>query len=519
MLSIRCARPEDVPAMRDVYVAVYGNSYVVPEFYDVEWLTRFIYDDECIVLVADDGGRILGSAAALLATGDSADLLALLGRFVVHPEAQGRGVGAALARERVSRIQERVHVAFGEVRAPSLANQKLMQKLEFVPNGFLPSYSQFASRESDVLHLRLFGGARALRRNNPRLIPEAARLANLVLPWVDLPADAIFDDTPDAYPTDEEGLSFEPLTSSGLASLLPLRRHGSREIFGKGRLAGSLFQLARTRAEYIVARKNGMPVGAVGFRHDAHNAHVRIFDLIASRPEIAGTLLARAENLARSERAAVFVDADVSAYSPCAQRTLARLGFAPVAYFPAMVFEDVERLDAVRMAKLSIPYDPGDLEMLERCAQVRALVEIALETSAVAGIAIDAMKRLSLFTGLDDPSLAELGRIARRRRYAAGEIIVREGDAPGGMFVLTRGEARVEASRGRRANIRTGQLFGEMAFAETAPRSANVISVTDCEAIEFGAAALLRLADTRPRLGALIMRNLVRELAAKLLEP
>jgi hypothetical protein len=48
----------------------------------------------------------------------------------------------------------------------------------------------------------------------------------------------------------------------------------------------------------------------------------------------------------------------VSAHAPRMQRTLIELGFLPVAYLPALVFHDVERLDVVSAKALGVAATP-----------------------------------------------------------------------------------------------------------------------------------------------------------------
>ena len=53
------------------------------------------------------------------------------------------------------------------------------------------------------------------------------------------------------------------------------------------------------------------------------------------------------------------------------------------------------------------------------------------------------LRRLSFFNGLDDTTLAELARAARRREYRAGEVIVLEGEAQPGLYFLDTGYGKV----------------------------------------------------------------------------
>ena len=66
------------------------------------------------------------------------------------------------------------------------------------------------------------------------------------------------------------------------------------------------------------------------------------------------------------------------------------------------------------------------------------------------------LRRLSFFNGLDDTTLAELARAARRREYRAGEVIVLEGEAQPGLYFLDTGYVKVlkSAPSGREQTLR-----------------------------------------------------------------
>jgi hypothetical protein len=57
------------------------------------------------------------------------------------------------------------------------------------------------------------------------------------------------------------------------------------------------------------------------------------------------------------------------------QRLLFDLGFRPVAYAPSMVFHATERLDVIKMIKLNVPYDPGEMSLAAAAKQMVSLVE------------------------------------------------------------------------------------------------------------------------------------------------
>ncbi|MDH5676288.1 MAG: cyclic nucleotide-binding domain-containing protein [Myxococcales bacterium] len=73
--------------------------------------------------------------------------------------------------------------------------------------------------------------------------------------------------------------------------------------------------------------------------------------------------------------------------------------------------------------------------------------------------------------------------------------IIEQGDAGSSFFVLTRGRVRVaqRAADGEErvlAQLHEGAIFGEMALLASAPRSASVIAVDDCDLLEFDRDAL-----------------------------
>lgn len=90
--------------------------------------------------------------------------------------------------------------------------------------------------------------------------------------------------------------------------------------------------------------------------------------------------------------------------------------------------------------------------------------------------------------------LAELADRGRVRRYAAGDILIREGDLAGSLFLLQEGEVRVfSVENERQVQINRhgpGVVFGEMSL-DGERRSASVEAVTPVVAIEVPREAAL----------------------------
>ena len=90
--------------------------------------------------------------------------------------------------------------------------------------------------------------------------------------------------------------------------------------------------------------------------------------------------------------------------------------------------------------------------------------------------------------------------------------MVREGERGGGVFILARGRARVlvqgEHSRPFEvAELEEGGFFGEVSLLSR-PRTATVVAVGPCEALEIDPEALESLAEGRPRVRQIVEETL-----------
>src|SRR5436305_15037757 len=106
--------------------------------------------------------------------------------------------------------------------------------------------------------------------------------------------------------------------------------------------------------------------------------------------------------------------------------------------------------------------------------------------------------RVSIFSGLTPEQLADLASVAVPRRWAAGEVIFREGDAGDTCYVVQEGCVRVLRNHtdGRTitlAELRSGALFGELAMFDTEHRSATVEAAEDTRGVALLASDMRRL--------------------------
>ena len=98
--------------------------------------------------------------------------------------------------------------------------------------------------------------------------------------------------------------------------------------------------------------------------------------------------------------------------------------------------------------------------------------------SAVAA-AVDALKKVPLFEDLDSRELQDIANSMRERRVAAGDVILEQGAAGAGFFVVDQGMAEVTVDGDPVAIVGPGDYFGEIALLTGSDRTATVTAQTD----------------------------------------
>ena len=98
---------------------------------------------------------------------------------------------------------------------------------------------------------------------------------------------------------------------------------------------------------------------------------------------------------------------------------------------------------------------------------------------AVAGASVDMLKKVPLFTGLNDKELAEIAGGMRERRFKAGDTVTQEGAGGVGFFVVQEGEAEVNVGGEVKGSVGPGDYFGEIALNNESPRTATLTARTD----------------------------------------
>lgn len=124
--------------------------------------------------------------------------------------------------------------------------------------------------------------------------------------------------------------------------------------------------------------------------------------------------------------------------------------------------------------------------------------------------------RHAFLAGLHDDEMATVVAFMQGRRYHAGEHAIRRGEVDRTVFAVTAGSFDVVVPGRRTEPLTTGDLFGEIAFFDSLPRSADVVAREPSEALLLTPAGFDRLRLNEPRLAMLVLIDLGRALSERL---
>jgi CRP-like cAMP-binding protein len=110
---------------------------------------------------------------------------------------------------------------------------------------------------------------------------------------------------------------------------------------------------------------------------------------------------------------------------------------------------------------------------------------------------LDQLRRIPPFALLDEVQVVNVAKMARLRKYEAGEVVIREGDYDHWVFFLIQGELTIQ-SRGSQVGTirRLGDVFGEMGIIDGSPRAATITAKTPTLCIALDASVFDRLEGT-----------------------
>ncbi|HVM25426.1 MAG TPA: cyclic nucleotide-binding domain-containing protein [Candidatus Limnocylindrales bacterium] len=117
-----------------------------------------------------------------------------------------------------------------------------------------------------------------------------------------------------------------------------------------------------------------------------------------------------------------------------------------------------------------------------------------------------------LLAGVPDKVRRRLAEIGKRRRYAPGEVIVREGESGIAFYIVLTGSARVEQGGQAIGQLAAGDFFGELALIEEHERTATVVADEETECLGWTRWEFTALLNEHPEVAVPIMHVLIKRL-------
>ncbi len=129
----------------------------------------------------------------------------------------------------------------------------------------------------------------------------------------------------------------------------------------------------------------------------------------------------------------------------------------------------------------------------------------------------EALAGIPFFAGLDGASLERVGRGMRTRRFRRGEVIFHMGDPGDALFIVAAGAIKImlpsdTGDEAILATLRPGDVFGELALLDGAPRSATAVALEPTETLILPRDRFRDLLDTEPAIRDALLASLAAEL-------
>lgn len=129
---------------------------------------------------------------------------------------------------------------------------------------------------------------------------------------------------------------------------------------------------------------------------------------------------------------------------------------------------------------------------------------------------INIIKAAPLFYELYDNEIDAIIEKCSVMSLEKGEFIVKDGDTGEDFFIILTGTAVVKKGDVTLAELRKGDLFGEMVLLNQNTRTADIIATTYTDVLVINYQSVFSFYDSQPRMFSLLILNLSRLLTKRL---
>jgi len=144
-------------------------------------------------------------------------------------------------------------------------------------------------------------------------------------------------------------------------------------------------------------------------------------------------------------------------------------------------------------------------------------VPVALTEVACGDVTMDQVRRIRVFSDMDDHQLAEIMAYLTKVQIPAFRPVVHKGEHGSSMFLLLTGEAivstRVDGAKKVLSTLRIGDFFGENTLIEVGPRPHEVMTNVDCVFLRLKYSDFQKLLQKHSDITARFLTAVVRHLS------
>jgi CRP/FNR family cyclic AMP-dependent transcriptional regulator len=125
-------------------------------------------------------------------------------------------------------------------------------------------------------------------------------------------------------------------------------------------------------------------------------------------------------------------------------------------------------------------------------------------------------QKYSLFGGFQPDDLERIRPLLIQKTYGIGDTVLGEGQRNDTIYFIQQGEVRISRATVELITLPEGECFGEMEILDVMPAAATVQAVSPLTVAGLTNRALHELYRIDPKLFALFMMNLARDLSRRL---
>ena len=125
---------------------------------------------------------------------------------------------------------------------------------------------------------------------------------------------------------------------------------------------------------------------------------------------------------------------------------------------------------------------------------------------------IDHLRSIRMFRSLSKKDLTAVARAGEEITLPAGDELVTEGDEGDAAYILLEGSVTLKRNNRTLTTLGPGEIIGELALLDKAPRTATAVCDTDCTVLRLDRVRFLGLLEDVPALAHKVLQTLAARL-------